>query len=145
LSGIGITLGILDAAAAARCENLGAYQEERDAHVAEVLANVLYRAFSRRDPSALRIRHGLLRMLRASASERGRTMRLLTGDDRAGRSFADAFLRATGHVVLTGVQRSASRRQSWLEWGRHLKEDVTWLGWPLRACSPPTNQVRGAS
>jgi 2-polyprenyl-6-methoxyphenol hydroxylase-like FAD-dependent oxidoreductase len=155
LSGVGITLGILDAAAAAHSESLRAYREERDAHVAELLASVLYHAFSRRDPSALRIRHGLLRMLRASASERGRTMRLLTGDDRAGRSFADAFLRATGHVVLAGVQRSASRRQSWLEWGRHLREDVTWLGWPLRACSPSfvsgsatqdaIKEVRGAS
>jgi 2-polyprenyl-6-methoxyphenol hydroxylase-like FAD-dependent oxidoreductase len=150
LSGVGITLGILDAEAAARSESLPAYREERDAHVAEVLASVLYRAFSRRDASALRIRHGLLRMLRASAAERRRTMRLLTGDDRAGRSFADAFLRATGHVVLTGAERSASRRQSWLEWGRQLKKDATWLGWPLRACSPPflhgsaTNAVRGA-
>jgi 2-polyprenyl-6-methoxyphenol hydroxylase-like FAD-dependent oxidoreductase len=135
LSGIGITLGILDAEAAARCDSLRAYRQERDAHVAELLASVLYLAFSRRDASAVRIRHGVLRMLRASASERGRTMRLLTGDDRAGTSFADAFLRATGRVVLTGAAESAAQRQSWLEWGRQLKLDAGWLGWPLRACT----------
>jgi 2-polyprenyl-6-methoxyphenol hydroxylase-like FAD-dependent oxidoreductase len=136
LSGVGITLGVLDAEAAARADTLDAYREERDAHVAEVLASVLYLAFSRSDASAVRVRHGLLRMLRASAFERGRTMRLLTGDDRAGSSFADAFLRASGQVAWSGVERSASRRQSWRDWGRQLRSDAGWLTWPLRACAP---------
>ena len=136
LSGVGITLGLLDAEAAARADNLSAYREERDAHVAEVLAGVLYLAFSRQDASTTRIRHGLLRMLRASAFERRRTMRLLTGDDRAGASFADAFLRASGQVAWSGAERSASRRQSWRDWGRQLRNDAGWLAWPLRACAP---------
>jgi 2-polyprenyl-6-methoxyphenol hydroxylase-like FAD-dependent oxidoreductase len=136
LSGVGITLGVLDAEAAARAETLSAYREERDARVAEVLASVLYLAFSRQDASAVRIRHGLLRMLRTNAFERGRTMRLLTGDDRAGASFVDAFLRASGQVAWSGAERSASRRQSWSDWARHLQNDAGWLAWPLRACTP---------
>jgi 2-polyprenyl-6-methoxyphenol hydroxylase-like FAD-dependent oxidoreductase len=136
LSGVGITLGVLDAEAAARADTLSAYRAERDAHVAEVLASVLYLAFSGRDASARRVRHGLLRMLRASAFERRRTMRLLTGDDRAGASFADAFLRASGQVAWSGAERSASRRQSWGDWARQLRSDAGWLAWPLRACAP---------
>jgi len=136
LSGVGITLGLLDAEAAAGTGQLSAYRQERDAHVAEVLASVLYLAFSQQDASACRIRHGLLRLLRASAFERRRTMRLLTGDDRAGTSFADAFLRASGQVAWSGAERAASRRQSWRDWGQQLRNDAGWLAWPLQACAP---------
>ncbi len=136
LSGVGITLGVMDAEAAARCDSLATYRSERDAHVAEVLANVLYAAFSREDASAMRVRRGLLRLLRASSTERARTMRLLTGEDRTGTSFADAFLRATGLVMLTGAELSACRRQTWLDFGRQLKSDAAWLAWPLLACAP---------
>lgn len=136
LSGVGITLGVLDAEAASRATSLAEYRHERDAHVAELLASVLYLAFSRTDASALRIRHGLLRMLRSSADERRRTMRLLIGEDRAGASFADAFLRATGHVVLAGAGHTATRRQSWSEWARQLRLDAEWLEWPLKAWAP---------
>ncbi|MEI9951984.1 MAG: FAD-dependent oxidoreductase [Pseudomonadota bacterium] len=143
LSGVGMTLGIMDAAAAARADSLASYRQERDAHVAERLASVLYLAFSRQDASATRVRHGLLRMLRSSPRERSRTMRLLTSDDRAGTSFADAFLRASGHVVLGGAGQSAARRQSWRQWARHLREDAEWLEWPLRACVPASRFVAG--
>ncbi len=143
LSGVGMTLGIMDAAAAARSESLAAYRQERDAHVAEQLASVLYLAFARKDASATRVRHGLLRMLRANPTERSRTMRLLTSDDRAGTSFADAFLRASGHVVLRGAGQSAARRQSWVQWAHQLREDAGWLGWPLRACVPAAGSWRG--
>jgi len=144
LSGVGLTFGIMDAAAAAQARSLTAYRRERDVHVAERLANVLYLAFSRKDPSATRVRHGLLRMLRASSRERSRTMRLLTSDDRAGASFADAFLRASGHVVLSGVGDSAARRQTWRQWARQLAEDAGWLEWPLRACVPLSSSWRRA-
>ena len=146
LSGVGITLGVMDAEAAARTTNLDEYRRERDAHVAEMLASVLYLAFSRTDASALRIRHGVLRMLRTSAAERRRTMRLLMGEDRASTSFADAFLRATGQVVLTGAENAVARRQSWSEWARQLRADVGWLKWPLRAWAPALGVIsrRGA-
>ncbi|HYQ03821.1 MAG TPA: FAD-dependent oxidoreductase [Polyangiaceae bacterium] len=143
LSGVGMTLGIMDAAAAADCDTLAAYQKGRDVHVAERLASVLYDVFARKDASATRVRHGLLRMLRASSKERSRTMRLLTSDDRASLSFADSFLRASAHVVLRGVGQSAARRQSWGQWGRDLRADVGWLEWPLRACVPVADALRG--
>jgi 2-polyprenyl-6-methoxyphenol hydroxylase-like FAD-dependent oxidoreductase len=143
LSGVGMTLGILDAAAAARQKCLSTYRQERDAHVAERLASVLYLAFSRQDASATRVRHGLLRMLRGSPGERSRTMRLLTSEERAGRSFADAFLRASGHVVLAGAEQSAVGRQSWQQWARQLREDADWLAWPLRAFIPAASSFLG--
>lgn len=144
LSGVGITLGIMDAFEAARCDSLSAYMKARDVHVAERLASVLYLAFARKDASATRVRHGLLRMLRASLKERSRTMRLLTSDDRVGRSFADSFLRASAHVVLGGAGQSAARRQSWAQWARDLRDDVSWLEWPLRACVPAAEALRSA-
>jgi len=136
LSGVGMTLGIMDAVAAANARSLADYERDRDVHVAEHLASVLYLAFARKDASATRVRHGLLRMLRASPKERSRTMRLLTSDDRAGTSFADAFLRASARVVLGGAGKSVTRRQSWSQWARDLREDAGWLEWPLRACVP---------
>jgi len=144
LSGVGMTLGIMDAASAARAADLEAYRADRDAHVAERLASVLYLAFSRKDASATRVRHGLLRMLRVSPRERSRTMRLLTSDDRAGTSFAEAFLRASGHVVLGGAGQAAARRQSWRQWGQKLREDAAWLEWPLGACLPAVDSWRRA-
>ena len=141
LSGVGMTFGITDAVAAARADSLAAYRKDRDVHVAERLASVLYLAFSRKDASATRVRHGLLRMLRASARERSRTMRLLTSDDRASTSFADAFLRASAQVVLGGAGQSAARRQSWGQWAHQLREDASWLQWPLGACVPPVHSL----
>jgi hypothetical protein len=143
LSGVGITLGVLDAEAAARARDLDDYRRERNAHVAELLGSVLYLAFSRNDASAVRIRHGLLAMLRKNSAERRRTMRLLTGDDRDGASFADAFLRATGQVVLSGAGRSATRRQSWSEWAGQLRQDASWLRWPLRAWPTAESLLQG--
>ncbi|HEY0468921.1 MAG TPA: FAD-dependent oxidoreductase [Polyangiaceae bacterium] len=143
LSGVGLTFGIMDAAAAAQSESLATYRQERDVQVAERLASVLYLAFSRNDASATRVRHGLLHMLRANPRERSRTMRLLTSDDRAGKSFADAFLRASGHVVLGGAGQSLARRKSWRQWARDLREDAGWLQWPLGACMP--GAIRGAA
>ncbi|HEY3500961.1 MAG TPA: FAD-dependent oxidoreductase [Polyangiaceae bacterium] len=143
LSGIGITLGVMDADAAARAQDLAEYRQERSARVAELVASVLYLAFSRTDGSARRVRHGLLKMLRNHPEERRRTMRLLTGDDRSGESFADAFLRASGQVVLTGAERTATRRQSWSEWARQLRSDAGWLEWPLSAWAPITDVLMG--
>jgi 2-polyprenyl-6-methoxyphenol hydroxylase-like FAD-dependent oxidoreductase len=141
LSGVGMTLGIMDAFAAAHCRDLAAYQSTRDVRVAEQLASVLYLAFARKDASATRVRHGLLRMLRTSPKERSRTMRLLTSDDRAGASFADSFLRASAHVVLGGAGQSVARRKAWSQWARDLRDDVGWLDWPLRACIPATDSL----
>jgi len=136
LSGVGMTLGIMDAAAAAQSASLAEYQKSRDVQVAERLASVLYLAFARKDASATRVRHALLHMLRRSSKERSRTMRLLTSDDREGLSFADSFLRASAQVVLSGAGQSVARQKSWSEWARDLRDDAGWLEWPLGACLP---------
>lgn len=144
LSGVGITLGVMDAAAAAQADDLPSYQRLCASHVVELLSSALYLAFARHDASAVRIRHGLLRMLRKEPLERRRTMQLLTGEDRAGTSFASAFLRATGRVVVGGLEKTATRRQTLSEWSRHLRQDAAWLKWPLDACVPPVGSLRRA-
>jgi len=142
LSGVGITLGVMDAKAAAEAPDLASYQRSCASHVVELLSSVLYLAFARHDASAIRVRHGLLRMLRTEPVERHRTMRLLTGEDRAGTSFASSFLRATGRVVVGGLEKTATRRQTLSEWSRHLRQDAAWLKWPLDACVPSAGSLR---
>lgn len=137
LSGVGLTLGLLDAAAAARVSSLSEYRRERDVHVVEVLSGVLYQAFARHDPSAIRLRHALFRMLRASPCERQRTMRLLTGEDRSGISLARSFMGATSRVLIRDFERTTTRRQSISELTHHLRQDAAWLRWPVSACVPP--------
>lgn len=141
LSGVGLTLGILDAVAAAEAPDLASYRQRCESHVVELLSNVLYLAFARHDPSAIRIRHGLLGLLRTEPLERRRTMRLLTGDDRAGTSFAGSFLRATGRVLVGGLAQTATRRQTFSEWSQQLRQDAIWLKWPLDACVPSLRAV----
>jgi flavin-dependent dehydrogenase len=136
LSGVGITLGLLDAVEAARAPSFAAYQKERAVRVVELLSSALYLAFARHDASAVRVRRGVFRMLRSNPRERYRTMRLLTGADRSGTSFASAFLRATGSVVASGVERTATRRQSVSDLGQQMRQDAVWLKWPLDACVP---------
>ncbi|HEU5073848.1 MAG TPA: NAD(P)/FAD-dependent oxidoreductase [Polyangiaceae bacterium] len=142
LSGVGLTLGVMDAVAAAEAPDLASYRRNSASHVVELLSNVLYLAFARHDESAIRIRHGLLRMLRAEPLERRRTIRLLAGEDRAATSFASSFLRATGRVVVAGLEKTATRRQTLGEWSRHLRQDAAWLKWPLDACVPPAGSLR---
>ncbi len=142
ISGVGMTLGILDAVAAAEAPDLNQYRRQRQLHVTELLAKCLYFAFVGADPSAARVRHGLLEMLRHDPSERIRTMQILTGERHRGFSFARSFLRASGRVVLSGVERTAMQQQSLDEWTSQLRQDLHWLSWPLNACLGAATRIR---
>lgn len=142
ISGVGMTLGILDAVAAAEAQDLSQYRRQRQLYVTELLAKCLYFAFVGADPSAARVRHGLLEMLRRDPTERIRTMQILTGERHRGVSFARSFLRASGRVVLSGVERTAMQQQSLDEWTSQLRQDLHWLAWPLNACLGPAARLR---
>ncbi len=152
ITGMGMTLGILDAQAMSSADTLAQYEQGRHAYIAELLTNVLYQVMCRHDLSAQRVRSGLFEMLRGSASERRRTMRVLTGEDERGSSFVLSFLRAGATSLRKGfaelpessVEDSSRLRSA----AKLLKSDLTWLKWPLTAAVSEltgANQFRGAS
>lgn len=152
ITGMGMTLGILDALAMSRADTLQQYQQGRHAYIAELLTNVLYQVMSRHDQSAQRVRSGLFEMLRGSASERRRTMKVLTGEDERGSSFVLSFLRAGAtslrkglfEVPASGLEENSRIRNA----AELLKSDLRWLKWPLSAAVSEltgSQQLRGAS
>ncbi|MCH2108112.1 MAG: FAD-dependent monooxygenase [Polyangiaceae bacterium] len=138
ITGMGMTLGILDAVASAEASTLQEYRVARQSHVVELLTNLLYHVFQRTDESARRIRGGLLAMLRENQAERLRTMNILTGEDERSLSFASSFLRASRHTLegsmKFGLQAVLeSPRSGGMMAASHLKTDIGWLKWPLGA------------
>jgi hypothetical protein len=149
---MGMTLGILDAQAMARSETLEQYEQGRHAYIAELLTNVLYQVMCRHDESAQRVRTGLFEMLRGSATERRRTMKVLTGEDERGSSFVLSFLRAGAtslrkglfEVPASGLEETSRLRNA----AELLKTDLRWLKWPLTAAVSEltgSKQIRVAS
>lgn len=140
VTGMGMTQGILDAVAVAESATLDEYSKHRQSYVVELLTNALYHLLQRNDESARRVRHGMFRMLHRSATERRRTMEILTGEDERRTSFVGAFVKASGLSI--GAQLSDEGTP--LAWGlassqgrRWLHEDLGWLKWPLSALVPP--------
>lgn len=130
ITGMGMTLGILDATSAAEAATVEHYATVREGHVVELLTNALYHLLQKNDLSARRVRRGLFQMLRNQPSERRRAMRILTTEDQRSSSFATAFLKASGYSVsslLTSSQIPFSERPA------SLREDLAWLKWPIGA------------
>ncbi len=135
LSAIGLTMGLLDAHALTQSFELSDYRKLRDGHVPELLANVLYAAFSRQDRAARHLRDALLEMLRAHPRERVRTMRILAVDDSSPQSFASTFLRSA-NGALSGALRGAIQSGELLRFPEALWEVREWLSWPMAALAP---------
>lgn len=130
ITGMGMTLGILDAVAASEELDVQHYATRRNSHVVELLTNALYHLLQKSDDSALRVRHGLFEMLRKHPFERRRTMCILTGEDERRSSFVSAFLKASGYSVRTTLRES---RVPLSDRPKSLREDLGWLKWPLGA------------
>ncbi len=133
VTGMGMTLGILDAAAAAECDSLEAYEVERSCYVVELLTNALYHVLQRSDESARRVRRGMFELLRRDPAERLRTMRILTGEDEKRSSFVTTFAKVSGQSFLGGFAREGTP----LAVTSALIEDLKWLKWPLGAAMGP--------
>jgi hypothetical protein len=136
---MGMTLGILDAAAAAECETIEQYQSERSCYVVELLTNVLYHVLQRDDESARRVRRSLFELLRSDPSERLRTMRILTGEDENRSSFVATFAKVSGRSLRSSLparMREPGRKEA-------LLEDMRWLKWPLSAALASEGTIQG--
>ncbi len=127
ITGMGMTLGMLDATALAACNTLVEYEERRSSYVVELLTNVLYHVLRREDESARRVRHGLLAMLRNNPNQRLRTMRILTGEDENPTSFVLAFLKTAAITLSKSLPLHPS----------HVGTDLNWLKWPMSAALSP--------
>ena len=97
-------------------------------------------------------------MLRGSAAERRRTMKVLTGEDERGSSFVLSFLRAGATSLRNGLfempeadtERTVSQPNTarLRNAAQLLKTDLRWLKWPLTAAVSEitgSQQIRGAS
>lgn len=134
ITGMGMTLGILDGAAAADCVSLKEYESERSCYVVELLTNALYHVLQRDDESARHVRSGMFALLRSDASERLRTMRILTGEDEKRSSFVSTFAKVSGHS-LWGRLSSLEKNPLFLT--QALVQDLKWLKWPLSCALAP--------
>lgn len=138
ITGMGMTLGMLDAAAVAECNTLEEYETKRGNYIVELLTNVLYHVLRREDESARRVRRGLFALLRNEPKERLRTMRILTGEDESPASFVQAFIKAAALTISDSLPL-----HPW-----HAGADLRWLKWPISAALSPlvgAQQLRAQS
>lgn len=132
LTATGMTTGFLDAEKLAACRSHDEYKQHRLARSLgpELLAEGLYRLFTRTDPASHALRQSVYETWRTNAAECARTMRLLAGDDVGLFSFGRSFLSA--------VRGAATRRGSI---GPGLS---AWLGW-LGGSVAPRILARGVA
>lgn len=135
MTAIGLTMGFLDAQAAAEHDRIEDYIRARRAYVPELLAGALYQCFRREDPSATGVRDAMFRVLRASASERRRTMLILSGREARTSSFGSVFLRiaagAVGSAAVSAVRAGGVRALP-----AALSAYGEWIQWPAASLLP---------
>jgi 2-polyprenyl-6-methoxyphenol hydroxylase-like FAD-dependent oxidoreductase len=130
LTAVGLTLGFLDACCLAESRSFAEYRRRRTAQcgVAPLLAHSLYKVFANNDPGAAALRGAVFRMWRRCPAERGRTMRLLSGDDSDILHFHRAFIRVLALAVQTAVLESVLAGR-WRHTARVLGGFTTWVNW----------------
>ena len=130
LTATGMTTGFLDADKLAKSRGFEEYRRHRLARSLgpELLAEGLYRLFSRADPASLALRQSVYATWRRNASECTRTMRLLSGDDAGLLSFGRSFFTAVGGAVAS---RRRGARAALVGPGV-----AAWAGWLGRSVAP---------
>ena len=118
LTATGMTTGFLDAETLAKS---GSFQEYRQHRLArslgpELLAEGLYRLFTRTDPASRALRQSVYATWRRNARECSRTMRLLAGDDVGLLSFGRSFLTAVGGAATLRGNVVGAGLASWIGW-----------------------------
>lgn len=137
MTAAGMTLGLQDVAKLADAESLQDYQARRaaESYVPELLSSALYDSFAGQDDSARVVRQAIYQVWRDHPDERERTMRLLSGDDIAGATFALSFLRVGLRAV--GMSSRAVLRDRRLPRLREaVPAMVPWSHWPLAGLMP---------
>ena len=116
LTATGMTTGFLDAAQLAKSATFEQYRQNRLARSLgpELLAEGMYRLFTRTDPASQALRQSVYHTWRTNALECARTMRLLSGDDVGLVSFGRSFLSAVGGAASARVLGAGAA--SWVGW-----------------------------
>ena len=118
LTATGMTTGFLDAEKLAKSRSFEEYRRHRLARSLgpELLAEGLYRLFSRSDPASRALRQSVYATWRRNARECTRTMRLLSGDDAGLLSFGRSFLSAVGGAATVRGNVIGPGLASWIGW-----------------------------
>ena len=118
LTATGMTTGFLDAEKLAKSRSFEEYRQHRLARSLgpELLAEGLYRLFSRSDPASRALRQSVYATWRRNARECTRTMRLLSGDDAGLLSFGRSFLSAVGGAATVRGNVIGPGLASWIGW-----------------------------
>ena len=127
LTTVGLALGFADAECLARSGSLRSYRRERVSRscVPELLSELLYDAFTRRDEGTVALRRAIYRLWRSDAAERERTMRLLATDETRLWPFCASFLSVLG--VAVGDAKQAMRRGELVTPARSIGGLGLWL------------------
>ena len=118
LTATGMTTGFLDAEKLAKSRSFEEYRRHRLARSLgpELLAEGLYRLFSRSDPASRALRQSVYATWRKNPRECTRTMRLLSGDDAGLLSFGRSFLSAVGGAATVRGNVVGAGLASWIGW-----------------------------
>lgn len=135
MTAMGLTLGFLDAEAAAKTPRLDDYATARRSYVPELLSNALYHCFRREDATATEVRGTMFRLLRASAAERRRTMEILGGREQSTASFGSVFLRIAASAIGS-TTATAARTYGLRSVPGALLQYTDWLKWPAAGLLP---------
>ncbi|MBH1938749.1 FAD-dependent monooxygenase [Streptomyces sp. AV19] len=126
LTASGLTIALRDAECLARARDVAAHSARRAAAVRahEHLAAALHRLFCDPARPTADLRRGLYAVLRASASERERTMRVLCVEEHSTPALTGAVL----HVAARTVRERLAAGEGW----RGIADCAGWLRWMSR-------------
>jgi squalene monooxygenase len=129
LTAVGFALGFADAECLASSSGLDAYRRERlsRSRVPELLASLLYEAFTRSDEGSVALRRGMYQVWRTDPREREQTMRLLSSEELRTWPLCSSFLKVLGQAfgqvagdaVLKRELRTSARGIGGLGWWLH--------------------------
>jgi len=137
MTAMGMTLGFEDVEALVQARSLEDYADARRAYVPEVLSNALYHCFRREDAGAVSLRRAMFSTLRESASERRRTMSILSGQDLRKRTFSSAFLRMAGRAAQSSASDGNLDKLP-----QRLGALAEWMQWPAAMLVPSAVRER---
>ena len=127
LTGIGITMGFLDADVFSESYNFKEFTQKRVSQslVPEVLAKALYDCFSRKDNISLELQKSTFDLWRKSPKERERTMNLLMCETKSVLDFVSPFAR----IVFKSALITLKKHIKPFAWRRVPTEVTHFLRW----------------
>lgn len=130
LTAVGLTLGFMDGECLARSASFEEYCKERSSrtYVPELLADSLYRVFTRQDNGTIALRNSIYRTWRENPNECERTMRILAGLETDVTQFRKAFLKMM-RSALPGILHRSLVPNQWSSMFDSVKGFIEWFKW----------------